>query len=121
MLMRLFTGIWLIALATISLAPIKLKFELHTLGRMHYLGHWLIFLITAMLFCWGASGTVVKLRRCLGAVCLGILLEWLERVIYHNAYEWKDVLTDSAGVLAALVLMLGVSLLGYSNGTDRTA
>ncbi len=101
--MRVVIGVWVLFVFALSLAPLSIKMELHTTGRMHSLGHFVVFAITAFLLCWKAVGLQAKLPRLLAAVVFGLASEGLEKVAYHPRFEWRDVFVDTAGVLAGFL------------------
>jgi hypothetical protein len=100
---------WLLFVTALSLAPLDVKYRFRTIGSMHNFGHLVIFLVTAILMCWNAGSVSAKLARCSAAIAVAILLEGLEKLVYHNAYEWTDVAVDAAGVLAGFLVITLVS------------
>jgi hypothetical protein len=102
--MRIAVSLWLVLVTMISLAPFDVKYELGANGRFHDSGHFFIFFVTIILVCWTAGNVSSKLLRFLGVCCVAILQEALETVIYHNRFEWRDVLIDTFGAAIALVV-----------------
>ena len=102
---------WGLFLTALSLAPLKFKVELGTTGKLHQLGHYGAFLITAALLCWGASSRYKKLLRCSAAFALGFALEALEMMFYHNRFEWTDVGTDFLGILSGCLFVMLLQVL----------
>ena len=104
--MRLLLIFWLLFIIALSLIPLELKNELGTTGKLHQLGHYGAFLITAALLCWDANSLSRKLLRCSGAFALGFALEALEVLFYRNRFEWTDIGTDSLGILSGCLLVI---------------
>ncbi len=103
--MRLLIWLWLAFVTTLSLAPLSVKIQLGTTGRLHTMGHFLIFLITAMVLCWTANSLPDKARRYLAVCAIGIVLEALEKIFYHDMFEWHDVAVDVLGAAVGLALV----------------
>ncbi len=82
---------------------------------MHNPGHLIIFMITALLMCWNAGSVSNRVLRAFGAILVGVTLEWLEAIMYHNPYEWKDVLVDCAGIAAGFIIVSLISLAAVPN------
>jgi hypothetical protein len=108
--MRFILVLWLLFITALSLVPLEVKYRLGTMGNLHNFGHLAIFLVTAVLMCWNASSTPARLLRCCGALLVAMLLEALEKIVYHNAYEWSDVAIDAAGVMVGFLLVMLISL-----------
>jgi hypothetical protein len=108
--MRFILVLWLLFITALSLVPLEVKYRLGTMGSMHSFGHLAIFVVTAVLMCWNAGSVSARLLRCCGALLVAMLLEALEKVVYHNAYEWSDVAIDAAGVLIGFVLVTFISM-----------
>ena len=104
--MRLLLIFWLLLIIALSLIPLDLKNELGTTGKLHQLGHYGAFLITAALLCWDANSLSHKILRCSGAFALGFTLEALEVLFYRNRFEWADVGTDSLGILSGCLFVI---------------
>ena len=109
--MRLLLIFWLLFIITLSLIPLELKNELGTTGKLHQLGHYGVFLITAALLCWDVESLSRKLLRCSGAFALGFSLELLEMLFYRNRFEWTDVGSDSLGILSGCFLVILLQVL----------
>lgn len=80
---------------------------LHTTGRFHALGHVLVFVVMTFLGLKGVRSTRGRVLLFLGLLLFGFGLEFGEHVVFKGEIEWKDVLSDSAGVLAG-ALMAGL-------------
>jgi hypothetical protein len=103
--MRMFLLFWLLLIAALSLAPLEVKSHLGTMGSWHNLGHLVIFFVTTLLLCRQAGTTKAVLARCGAALLLALGTEAMEKLVYHNPYEWNDVGVDALGVLAALAVV----------------
>jgi hypothetical protein len=111
--LRWIISAWLALVTALSLAPLAVKDQLGTTGPHHDLGHLFALFITTILLCWTARGMRSKLLRCLGACCIGVALELLERAIYHDHMEWHDVGIDSLGAVIGLAVVSVMSLIWY--------
>jgi hypothetical protein len=99
---RIFTVAWLSFLVFLSFAPEAVRMQLATTGKLHTVVHLLAFFITAVL---AASAKVATLSSvCLSTTIAGILLEALQTVIYHNVFEYSDVLADAAGSIFGCIV-----------------
>ncbi len=104
--MRLVSIGWLFFVVGLSLIPLPLKIQLGTTGNYHRLGHFAIFFVTAFLLCWKAGNLRAKLFRAAAVIVLGVVLEWLELFFYHASFEWKDVLSDTGGILLGVCAVI---------------
>ena len=118
--MRILLAFWLLLITALSLAPMKLKFELRTVGRWHDTGHWLAFFVATVLACWNVKSPYLKLFCGASLLAVGMILERLEQIGFHNLYEWRDVRTDFTGIAAGLLLVFLVQLI-HTAGEKRTA
>jgi hypothetical protein len=116
--MRFFLLFWLLLVAALSLAPLEVKSHLGTMGSWHNLGHLVIFFVTTVLLCRHAGSIKTVLARCGGALLLALGTEALEKLMYHNPYEWNDVGVDALGILAALAVAT-LSLAGTSAAPEN--
>ncbi len=107
--------VWLALITALSLAPFAVKSQLGTMGHLHDMGHFSIFLVTGFLLCWTGAGFRWRLARYLQACCIAALLEALETAIYHNHFEWRDVMVDALGAAGgwALVSVIPLILSGF--------
>ncbi|HMF74273.1 MAG TPA: hypothetical protein VK604_01290 [Bryobacteraceae bacterium] len=117
---RILFAIWLLIITCLSLFPLKLKVHLGTVGPWHNTGHLLVFVLTTVLACWTVSGIYARLLCCIGVAGIAMTLEWLETLRYHNPYEWRDVGSDTAGILIGFLVMLLLPA-GSSAGVKRAA
>jgi hypothetical protein len=93
-----------LAIVVLSMLPIGDKSALHTRGRFHSLGHFLIFGLFA--YAAGRTSRSVQTRIFLfvSVVLFGFGVELAEHLTYLAALEWKDVLVDSAGVIVGTLI-----------------
>lgn len=103
--MRLVNCFWVVLITALSLAPFGVKLQLNTMGPLHDAGHLGVFLLTAVLLCWTAKGTTGQLARYLGVCLIAVSIEALEAAIYHNRFEWRDVMIDVLGAAIGLVVI----------------
>ena len=97
----------------LSLLPSGDKSALHTRGRFHSLGHFLIFGLVAYVA--GRTTRSIQTRILLfgGVVLFGFGVELAEHLTYKAALEWTDVLVDFVGVLVGtLIAFVGASTEG---------
>jgi hypothetical protein len=80
------------------------KLALHTKGPLHPWLHFALFSVLGLLAIWGSPKAGVRGALLLGAVLLGLSIEFSEAVRFKADFEGFDVLTDTAGVLAGAVL-----------------
>ena len=114
--MRFLIVPWLAFVTALSLGPEFMKYKiLQTQGRMHNPGHLVVFMITALLLCWNAGSASSRILRALAAILVGVTLEWFEAVIYHNPYEWKDLMVDCVGIAAGFIIVSLISLAAVPN------
>lgn len=103
--MRIVTLLWLVFVVGISMMPLKFKYKAGTTGALHDPGHFVVFLVTAMLVCSSSPNLSSKLLRWFGICYFALTLEVLEWILYLNRMEWKDVLLDIAGAATGLALL----------------
>jgi VanZ family protein len=96
---------WITCVLLISLLPLPLKDSLKTHGRFHNGAHFCAFLITVLLVCRGRSNASIT-ASVAGAIGLAFFIEGAQTAIYHNDFEWSDVLIDSLGAAAGGLLLL---------------
>jgi hypothetical protein len=112
--------LWVAAIVSLSLVPLKVKFHLGTTGRWHNMGHLFMFLVATLLACRLANSVYGKLLCCAGVAGLGFIMELVEKFAYRIPYEWSDVRVDCAGVLCAILVLL-ILPEGFSTSVERTA
>jgi hypothetical protein len=115
-----FFVLWVAAIVSLSLVPLKMKLHLGTTGRWHNVGHFFMFVVATLLACRLVSGLYGKLLCCAGVAAIGFIMELVEKFAYHIAYEWGDVRVDCAGVLCGILVLLLLPQ-GLSSSEERTA
>ena len=103
--MRQVLSLWIAAVIVLSLMPLKFKLLLGTTGYWHSWGHYLVFFITTLV---AACKTRLRINQVwIGSlvVLFGIAVEVSEVLVYHNHFEWHDVLIDTLGVLSGLCML----------------
>ena len=98
--MRVIAPLWLAFVVAMSMMPLKLKDRVGTTGILHIPGHFFVCLITAILLCRTAKSSTGPLLR-----CVGMLMEVLETVAFHNSLEWRDMVIDFLGAASGLVIL----------------
>lgn len=99
---------WILFVLLVSLLPLPLKHSLQTHGRYHNSAHFVAFLITVLLICWNKRSNAWVAAACAGTIVMAFSIEGAQTAIYHNLFEWDDVLIDSLGAV-----MGGAFLLAY--------
>jgi hypothetical protein len=66
--------------------------------------HWLAFGGAALLLLLGSRNRRQEIRSVIAVFLLGLSLEYLQHLIYHNPMEWDDVGDDALAILAVLAL-----------------
>lgn len=102
--MRVVVPLWLAMLTAVSLMPDRFKFHLGTKGAFHRIDHFIVFAVTALIFCWTATSLQSRLLRAAGACFAAFVLEWMEAFFYHNRVEWRDVWIGCLGVAFGLLI-----------------
>lgn len=101
---RVLFGFWILLLIMLSFAPDWLKRRLHTTGHFHYLGHLVLFALTATVATWRGEKLRGKILRASCILGLGIALESAEAIAYHGWLEKRDLVTDAMGVALGLFI-----------------
>ena len=104
-------------IAVLSFLPHADKKVLHTQGRFHSLGHFLIFSLLAYVLARISKSLRTRLLLVAAALIFGLGIEMGECLGFRSGLEWDDVLVDWMGVVAG-TLMAIVSTL--SRPTIRT-
>jgi hypothetical protein len=115
-----FFVLWVAAIVSLSLVPLKVKFHLGTTGRWHNIGHLFMFLVATLLACRLTKSVYGKLLCCVGVAAIGFIMELVEKFAYRIPYEWSDVRVDCAGVLCGILVLLLLPE-GLSSSVERTA
>ena len=115
-LLRLGLAIWLVLVMAVSISPLSFKLRLHTTGVYHNIGHYVVYVITGILFWLITKSAYGKVFAFVLGVALAFGQEWIENKMYHAGFEWKDVGTDLAGLVSGFALMLLVMALADDPG-----
>jgi hypothetical protein len=111
-----FASAVILAVAIVSFLPGDDKHILHTRGRFHSWGHLLAFSVIGF----GVARITHSLRGrilfLLGALVLGLAIEYGEHFVFLSPLEWKDVLADGLGVLCGTLLAILIALEGRVRG-----
>ena len=84
--------------------PFKVKLGF-TISPLHNAGHLLVFLVAALLGCWGRRGVSSRLWCMLGLVVLSGATETVEKLVtISNPFEWGDVALDVSGIACGFLL-----------------
>ena len=95
------------AVAILSFLPAGDKRALHTTGRFHSLGHFLVFLFVAYIAGRASRSAAMRMLLFVGVLVFGAGLEVAEHLMYGAPVEWSDVVVDSAGVFVGSLIALG--------------
>ncbi|SRR5579871_2780564 len=102
---RLMSAVVLGAIAVLSVLPEPWKSRTATHGRIHDCAHILAFLIAFLLV---TRKLRYPTRVVLAAILLllfGAFLEFLQTRLYGNPFEYKDLVTNAAGLIIGLVVL----------------
>jgi len=94
------------AVVLVSFLPDKDKHLLHTRGRFHSLGHFVVFCVVAYVASRSARSLQARLVVFGASLVLGFGIEVAEHLVFHAAMEWKDVLADAAGVIGGTLIAI---------------
>ncbi len=100
------TLIWAALVAVISLMPQKFKSRLGTAGIFHGWAHGLVFAITAILVCRRNASFPSQVWRGGIVLMFAAIIEYLQHALYGNSFEWRDLITDGAGIVMGLAFAL---------------
>jgi len=104
------------AVSFVSFLPVAGKRALHTEGRFHVGLHLVAFGAVGFVVFHAARSRAARIAAFAGAVLLGLAIEVGEHRVFRGPMEWKDVLTDTAGVIAGTLLAaLAASRSGHPN------
>ena len=107
-IIRRFAQVWLVLLIAGSLQPGRPGPVVAMHRGIHFLGFggatFLLLLLSANL--------LGEIRAFLAMFLLGLSLEYLQHIMYHNVMEWWDVRDDAFAILAAWALYRVVWLSG---------
>ena len=92
------TVLYFLVIALLSLAPFRVKKFLETRGFLHYIGHFGAFVVCGVLVLADTAAPRARLLRLAVVLTFCAALEALEAVLYHNPFEWKDLIVDYLAV-----------------------
>jgi VanZ family protein len=107
---------WIFFVLLVSLLPLPLKQSLQTHGRFHNAAHFFAFLITVLLICWNKRSNAWVAAACAGAMVIAFFIEGAQTALYHNLFEWDDVLVDSLGTVTGGAFFLAYRANAQSRG-----
>jgi glycopeptide antibiotics resistance protein len=110
-LIRFAFVLWLAVLVMVSLLPLSFKWKLHTHGSLHDYLHYAAFFVTAIFLWLISKGALGRTFAFAAGLIFSYLQEWAENWIYHAGFEWRDVITDFAGLLSGFALMFLITSL----------
>ena len=84
--------------------PDRMHAQVEVFGWAHRIWHVSVFGFTALLLLIQSSSERQKFQSLTVAAGLGLFVEFLECVVYQNAFEWWDVRDDTHGVMLAFGL-----------------
>jgi glycopeptide antibiotics resistance protein len=90
--------------AALSFLPMQFKHDLHTEGRFHLLGHWLVFLVTGFLLVNNTRSVRNRLLLLIFALIFGYSIEITQHLVFQIELEQKDVLIDGLGIVCGSLL-----------------
>lgn len=109
--LRTILAVWLTAVIVVSVSPLSFKLKLHTIGAYHNFSHYVVYTLTGFLLWLVVERWYSRILTFLAGLSLAFGQEWLENKIYHAGFEWKDVVTDLAGLASGYALMLLITVL----------
>jgi VanZ family protein len=95
-----------VAVAVVSFLPADTKHALHTRGRFHSWGHFLIFSVVGYIAAGIARSPRARVLFFIGCLVFGFGIELAEHIVYQSGLEWKDVIVDAVGAGFGTVLAL---------------
>jgi hypothetical protein len=115
--LKFFAGLWITVVVAISLQPLRPPHG-SGLSRLHRPAHFLLFGFTAFILSrlfaainWRQLPRYIASRPWVIAIvstaALGLAIELLQHLIYHNQMEWWDVRDDA--IAAALAILLDLA------------
>ncbi len=91
---------WILGVATVSLAPLRVKLFLHTIGPLHNAGHLVVFSVSGSLLLLTKSRKVIIAGYPLLFVFAGAT-EFLQSAFYGERFEWNDLGLDSLALFVS--------------------
>jgi hypothetical protein len=98
-----FIAAWVICLVILSLQPVR--FGLTRFGApTHLILHVLVFGFTTFLLQLLSTGRGFAWIALVGTLCLAAGIEWVQSLIYRQAFESEDLYADVLGIVFAILL-----------------
>jgi hypothetical protein len=97
--------LWVLLIVALSLAPLRFKQLIGTTGAWHSWGHFFAFFIMVMLLSWNARAWSSCAIAAGATFLAAVVCEKLEVALYHPRFEWRDLWTDTAGLVAGLAVL----------------
>jgi hypothetical protein len=116
---RFFPLLWSCLIIVGSIVPFRFKRHGALQGQFHRTIHVIAFLATVVVFSVSAKTGKSRLVYSGLAICLAVSSEWLERMVYHNQFEWADVVLDLGGVAIGLSVVAAVRSLSRNRSLDH--
>lgn len=92
------------AIALLSFIPEGDKQALHSNGRFHSAGHFVVFALAGFVAGRTSRSLWMRLLLFAGLLLFGFGIEAAEHLNYDSAMEWTDVVVDGLGVAAGTLL-----------------
>jgi len=102
--MRVIVPLWVAFLVAASFAPYDLKLQLGTKGHFHLPAHFLVFVLTGIIFCWKPANLRLKILWASAGCLAALILELLESWFFGNLVEWADVAIGCLGVAVGFLI-----------------
>ena len=111
--------LWSCLVLVASIIPLKFRHDYALHSRLHQASHVAAFVATIVVFFVCAKTRKSRLTYFGWTILLAVATEWLETLVYHNPFEWADLVLDLAGAVIGLLLMVGSRNLSRTAHLDR--
>jgi hypothetical protein len=101
------------AITAISLAPFSVKRALGTNSAFHNMGHVLVFAASASFVIYGCAKPSARAVRLAFVLLFAVATEFLEKTLYHNLFEWSDLVLDSVGIAFSPLIVYACNTLNW--------
>jgi len=95
--------VWFLLVTLLSLAPLRVKLLLHTIGPLHDAGHVVVFSASGIFLLATAPTPIARVRRIAALFPFCVLLEAFQ-ILYGNRFEWDDLFIDSLAIAFSAVV-----------------
>jgi hypothetical protein len=109
----------MVCLAALSLMPLSVKRTIGATGVLHNAGHLAAFAITGILFLQWKQPDRFQPWLLWPLMAFAFALETAEAVLFRNVFEWRDIGTDTLGLLTALLICGVCDFLSAEANTRR--